>query len=238
MQTADAAKDGLAAFINNHFGNENFAVWSSVLMRAQETAFYQLAGPANRPISVVPYVGEACNNVLGVPGVLGYCNENRPMALADQLRAHGARNEGVRNRLIRGRDYRDNNRDRSPGAAPADAAISDSKKFLAWLTKDRLETWAASGKVGKGPGVDEYNIVLFTHSNFIKGAFGAVKSEISNNAAFFIRLGDGKHVVEKKGREVFEIEKGAYVSTFGTRTRTAQRCPRFSVIATIRFPQA
>jgi broad specificity phosphatase PhoE len=229
VQTADAAKDGLAAFINNHFGDENFAVWSSVLMRAQETAFYQLAGPANMPISVVPYVGEACNNVLGVPGMLGYCNENRPMARADQILAHTARNAGVRQRLDRGLDYRTPNIDRSRGAAGANAAVSDSKKFLAWLTKGRLDTWAANGKVDKGQGEVEYNVVLFTHSNFMKGAFGAVKSEISNNAAFFIRLGGGQHVVEKNRREVLKIDKGAFVSTFGTRTRTVQRCPLFAM---------
>lgn len=198
IQTCDAAKDGLAAFIRNHFGDKNFAVWSSVLLRAQETAFYQLAGPANRPISVVPYVGESCK------GAGSYCNENNALSLQDQDDAHVRRNPGVKTRLARGYDYRRNREDTSDGAAPANAAVSDSDKFLKWLTKARLDKFADKGKVG-----EEYNVVLFTHSNFIKSTFGAVKAEISNNAAFFVKLGGGSNVKQmSSGREKFKIAKG------------------------------
>ena len=205
IQTCDAAKDGLAAFIRNHFGDKQFAVWSSVLLRAQETAFYQLAGPANRPITVVPFVGESCK------GVGSYCNENNALSRDAQLAAHKARNPGVLERLMRGRDYRNSLADNSDGAAPANAAVSDSDKFLKWLTKARLDKFADMGRLRNG----QYNIVLFTHSNFIKSTFGAVKAEISNNAAFFVKLGGGSNVKQtSSGREKFKIAKGAL---FGAR---------------------
>jgi hypothetical protein len=196
----------LAALINNHFGPSTaaappkFAVWSSVLTRAQETAFYQLAGPANTPINVVPYVGEKCK------ATGKYCGENRPLSKDEQNAAHSRRNLGVYQRLTRGVDYR-TIVDTDPGFAAPDAAVSDEKKFFAWLTKKRLEHFASAGKVTK-VGKEEYNVVLFTHSNFIKSAFGAVKIEISNNAAFYIRLGDGEHVVQESGRDKFKVAKG------------------------------
>lgn len=166
-------------------------------MRAQETAFYQLAGPANKPIRVVPYVGESCK------GVGSFCNENKPMSKQEQYDAHEKRNEAVKGRLARGGDYRDILFDKNEGAALATAAVSDSDKFLEWLTKKRMELFAPEGKVVDG---GYFNVVLFTHSNFIKSTFGAVKSEISNNAAFFVKLGGDSNVAASGDK--FKIVKG------------------------------
>lgn len=165
-------------------------------MRAQETAFYQLAGPANKPIHVVPYVGESCK------GVGSFCNENKPKSKQEQFDAHDKRNEAVKLRLVLGGDYRDIYLDKHEGAALATAAVSDSDKFLQWLTVERMELFAKDGKVDGGG----YNVVLFTHSNFIKSTFGAVKSEISNNAAFFVKLGGDSNVAASGDK--FKIVKG------------------------------
>ena len=171
VRTSDWAKDGLRAYLHNELGGRPFAVWSSVMMRAQETAYYMLAGPAGLPINVVPHVGEDRPSFCP----LGMCNENTPSVRTAQLEKLSARNPGVVERLSRGRDFRDTAADTKPqGKSSAlvnaadyvayDSGISDIKKFLTWIARPgAAKRWAgADNCFFVEGGEEECNVVLFT----------------------------------------------------------------------------
>lgn len=83
-----------------------FGVLASTMIRAQQTAYYMLAGPLKKPISVVPGVGEKSPKWKKVLSFTGVMNDNTPYPRDEQIAKHMAVNPYVRHSIAFGADYR------------------------------------------------------------------------------------------------------------------------------------
>ena len=149
------------------WGDNEFTIGASQMIRTQETAYYMLAKPLGTPnsITIMPYIGE--------PGA-GYDNWAFPRE--KQLKIMEGRNPDILNYF---------------GDDKSEKQLLGNKSnpswFINWVTRN-------SGLFEQGSD-GYYRAVIFTHSIFLKKWFGLLK--IKNNNAVRMKFDTDGFEVEK-----------------------------------------
>jgi broad specificity phosphatase PhoE len=151
-----------ASFIKNiykRWEGEPFSVCTSQMIRAQETAFYMIASSLALPINVLPHVGEK-----------GITLDNYAFPIEKQLEIMLHRNPAIADLVLKGLDGREKQ---------TLFEKANFKKFLTWASLHPEYFVKGSDGVFRG--------VIFTHSHYIKEAFG-LNFDMKNNEAIHTRF--------------------------------------------------
>ena len=134
----------LQKFIQQKWGsNKNFMIGASAMMRAQMTAFYQLARELKKPIHIFPHICEK-----------GLTVDNLPYEKTKQQELLRERNPQIVRYLNSGNDYR---------SEQTTATKSDILLFLEWVRNHQdLFKPTSRGSI---------RLVVFTHGHFIRSGF-------------------------------------------------------------------
>jgi len=164
IQTSIRLRPGLLDRVRKQWGNNQYTIGASQMIRAQETAYYMIANGG--PIHIIPHVGEA-----------GITADNYSLPKDKQREIIGRRNPTILNSLDSGIDSREKQ---------TYFGKSNWSEFMKWA-KDNLD------KFGKGDD-QVYRAVIFTHSHFLENSFKLGHSKNNSGVHITINTGDNiKH---------------------------------------------
>lgn len=181
--TSEGIRKSIALGKKTHYpfkteNKEPFTIGSSVMLRAQQTAYLMFAKPMNQPMFVVPYIGE------GFPTV-----DNMPASEEVQRKrymSNAAYTEFPSLKYLlyeKGYDFR-----RNDGSLRDTYPISSFSSFLNWLKNPENKNFFARGSD------DIYRAILVTHSGFMKANFpmdGVEKYKNNDGVLVRIRVDEG-----------------------------------------------
>lgn len=167
IEVSEKSSNRLLDKLNELWGDNQYTIGASQMIRTQETAYYMLAKPTNstESINIFPYIGE--------PGA-GYDNWAFPRE--KQLQIMGNRNPDILKYF--GLDK---------GKKQLLGDKSNPNMFINWATRNPSMFGKGSDKY--------YRAVIFTHSIFLKKWFGVPR--IKNNNGIRMRLNTDGFQVEK-----------------------------------------
>ena len=144
VERSNLANASLAALIQTVWGdNKRYMIGASAMMRAQMTAYYQLASFVKKPIHIFPHICEK-----------GVTVDNIPYDKPEQQNLLRQRDPKILQYLNSGKDYR---------SVQTKFTKSDFTLFMDWV-KNNLSLFKATSK-------GSVRLVVFTHGHFIKSAF-------------------------------------------------------------------
>lgn len=144
VERSKLANTPLASFIQQVWGNnKRFMIGASAMMRAQMTAYYQLASFVKKPIHVFPHISEK-----------GITLDNIPFERTKQQTLLRQRDPRVVKYLNAGKDYR---------SQQTTSTKSDFYLFMKWV-QNNLQLFRPTSQ-------GSIRLVLFTHGLFIKYIF-------------------------------------------------------------------
>jgi len=141
IKTSIRLRPKLLNEIKKRWGNNQYTVGASQMIRAQETAYYMIANGA--PINIIPHVGEE-----------GVTADNYSLPKNKQYEIIGKRNPMIIASLNSGIDSREKQ---------TYFGKSNMSEFMKWANNNL-------DKFGKGNDLI-YRAVIFTHSHFLENSF-------------------------------------------------------------------
>ena len=164
---------------------EPFTIGASVMLRAQQTAYLMFAKRMNKPLFVLPYIGEGFTTL-----------DNMPAFLETQRKRYQANKAYQGNPSMisllaehpNAKDFRT-----QEGSWNLMLPISDFSTFLQWIAKDENVDYFAKGSDGI------YRAILVTHSGFMIRNFpfkGVEKYNNNDGILVRIQVGGEKSIVE------------------------------------------
>lgn len=165
---------------------EPFTIGASVMLRAQQTAYLMFAKRMNKPIFVIPYIGEVYPTLDNLPAPIEVQHEryssNKVYTESPSLE------ELVYKRGLNFRKQEDSWSKMVP--------VSSFSTFLEWIQEPENESFFAKGSDGI------FRAIFVTHAGFMEKHF-KIKGikKINNNDGILVRIqtGEGKPVVRPFG---------------------------------------
>ncbi len=151
---------------------EPFTIGASVMLRAQQTAYLMFAKRMNKPIFVLPYIGEIYPTLDNIPA--------SPQTQEQRYQENKIYTEepSLKSLLVdQGKNFRRENGKWS-------LSVSSFPKFLRWIAEEKnANTYFKQGSDGI------YRAILVTHSGFMKEHFPMKTVEkYNNNDGVLVRI--------------------------------------------------
>jgi hypothetical protein len=208
-------KPVLEDVIRVRFGDDQYSIGSSCMIRAQMTAYYQLASDKSKPIHILPHIAETGSSYAGTP----LSPDKQAPLLGPEILAK------------LGVDARGD---------VSHAAKSNWPLFLEWVNRLGAAGMSPFFTPVVKDGTTVYRAVIFTHSRFLEKIFGTFPQ---NNDVLFARIDAESGTIleyapmtsfprltDARGQSLEGCRfQTSYQTMTGTPVRVAPRTPRVTV---------